>query len=70
MQVTREISDPEIAKFFQNASEEVLRAAMEEIAADEEIAAAIDYSHKHDKPEERLSGEEFLTSIGRGKSKK
>ncbi|MBF0145381.1 MAG: hypothetical protein HQL84_05790 [Magnetococcales bacterium] len=65
MQVSRDISDPKVASFLQNASEEMLRMAMEEMAADEEIAAAIAYSHEHDQPEDRMDGEEFLTSIGR-----
>ena len=69
MRVSREIIDLEVAAFFQSASEDVLRMAMVEVAADEEIAAAITYSHQHDKPEDRMSGKTFLASIGRGRTK-
>lgn len=65
MLVSREISDPEIAKFFQNASEEELRAAMDDIDADVEINAAIDYSLANDDPKDRMNAKEFLASIRR-----
>ena len=43
---------------------------MEEAAADEEIAAAIDDSHQHDKSENRMNASAFLASIGRGLKQK
>lgn len=68
MHISREISDPELAEFIQDVSEETLANLVADYLADQEIAAAIDYSNAHDDPEKDMGGEEFLASIGRGKS--
>ncbi len=64
MQITREISDPKVAEFVRTATEDELRLAMEEIEADAEISAAIEYGMKHNDPKDRMSADEFLVSIG------
>ena len=66
MQVTREIADPKIARFVQNASEEELRTAMEDLAADAELNKAVEYSLAHDDPRKSIPPKTFLASIGHG----
>lgn len=66
MRISREISDPELAEFFQDISEEALLKLMQDYLADEEIAAAIDHSHKHDRPEDRMDMDAFMLSASHG----
>ena len=65
MLVTREIFDPSVAEFLQNASEEELRAAMEDIATDIELKK-LSSTALHDSTEDSMSAKAFLNSIGHG----
>ena len=66
MLVTREVSDPSVAEFLQNASEEELRASMKDIATDIELNEAIKHSLAHDSTEGSMNAKAFLNSIGHG----
>lgn len=64
MHVSREISDPSVAKFVQNASEEELRVAMEDAHADTELKEAVDHSLANDVQQDSMSVQAFLATVG------
>jgi len=68
MQVSRKISDPSVAEFIQHASEEELRAAMEDVAADAELKEAIEHSLAND-AQGNMSVHAFLATVGHGTDK-